>query len=152
MVIRDARLGDCEAIADFNIAMAFETERLTLERTRVIEGVRAVLSDRTKGRYIVAEIDNCVVGQLMVTYEWSDWRNGMFWWIQSVYVDNTFRGRKIFSALYAHAKREAVSDGSCGLRLYVDEHNKVAQRTYEKLGMTLTPYEMMEDDFVIKRG
>ncbi|HLP16723.1 MAG TPA: GNAT family N-acetyltransferase [Bacteroidota bacterium] len=152
MVIRDARPGDCEAIADFNIAMAFETEHLALDRARVTEGVRAVLSDATKGRYIVAEIDGCVAGQLMVTYEWSDWRNGMFWWIQSVYVDNAYRGRKIFSALYAHAKREAIAQGSCGLRLYVEEENKVAQRTYSKLGMTLTPYEMMEDDFVIKRG
>ncbi len=151
MVIRPATLDDLTTIADFNITMAFETEHLVLERTRVLEGVRAVLSDPSKGRYIVAEIDGVIAGQLMVTYEWSDWRNGMFWWVQSVYVEKTFRGQKVFSNLYENMKEEALASGSCGIRLYVEEENRVAQKTYGKLGMVLTPYEMMEEDFVLKR-
>jgi ribosomal protein S18 acetylase RimI-like enzyme len=151
MLIRNAEARDLETIVDFNIAMAMETEHLALDRERTTEGVRAVLNDAAKGRYIVAEIDGRVAGQLMLTYEWSDWRNGMFWWIQSVYVGAEYRGQKIFSSLYAQAKKEALECGSCGLRLYVEEENKVAQQTYRKLGMTLTAYEMMEEDFVIKR-
>jgi GNAT superfamily N-acetyltransferase len=151
MVIRNAKKSDFETIADFNITMAFETEHLVLERARVLQGVKAVLDDATKGRYIVAEIDGHVAGQLMVTYEWSDWRNGMFWWIQSVYVDKPYRGRKLFKLLYEHIKREALESHACGLRLYVEEENHVAQRTYAKLGLCLTPYEMMEEDFVLKR-
>lgn len=152
MIIRDAREGDRETIADFNITMAFETEHLVLDRARVLEGVGAVLNDASKGRYIVAEIDGRVAGQLMVTYEWSDWRNGMFWWIQSVYVDTPYRGQKVFSSLYEFIKQEAIEQNSCGLRLYVEEDNFAAQRTYQKLGMTITQYEMMEEDFVLKRG
>jgi GNAT superfamily N-acetyltransferase len=152
MPIRNAEECDLHTIAEYNIAMALETERLVLEPDRVVEGVRAVLMDASKGRYIVAEIDGRVAGQLMITYEWSDWRNGMFWWIQSVYVDLPFRGQKLFTSLYEYAKREAVECGSCGLRLYVEEENTVAQQTYAKLGMTMTPYEMMEEDFVIKRA
>lgn len=151
MIIRDAELRDLETIVDYNLAMAMETEHLTLDRERVREGVRAVLTDSTKGRYIVAEEAGAVVGQLMITYEWSDWRNGMFWWIQSVYVKKDARGRKIFSQLYEQAKKEALESAACGLRLYVEEENKVAQQTYHRLGMTLTPYEMMEEDFVLKR-
>ncbi len=151
MIIRPAALDDLTTIVEFNILMAFETEHLVLERGRVIEGVRAVLADPSKGRYIVAEIDGTVVGQLMVTYEWSDWRNGMFWWIQSVYVDHAYRGRKIFTRLYEQIKQEALSGGSCGIRLYVEEENRTAQQTYSKLGMVPTLYEMMEDDFVLNR-
>ncbi|MGE5316253.1 MAG: N-acetyltransferase family protein [Acidobacteriota bacterium] len=152
MLIRNAEPRDLATIAEFNIAMAFETEHLVLDRARVTEGVRAVLEDKTKGRYIVAEDNGSVVGQLMVTYEWSDWRNGMFWWVQSVYVEKSCRGRKVFSSLYEHMKEEALAEGACGIRLYVEEANLVAQQTYRKLGMQLTPYEMMEEDFVLKRG
>jgi GNAT superfamily N-acetyltransferase len=151
MVIRPAVIGDLTTIAEFNILMAFETEHLVLDRARVLDGVRAVLTDPSKGRYIVAESGGTVIGQLMVTYEWSDWRNGMFWWIQSVYVEAAFRGKKIFSQLYEYIKVEAVANKSCGIRLYVEEANATAQQTYKKLGMVLTPYEMMEDDFVLKR-
>jgi len=151
MVIRPATMDDLTTIVDFNITMAFETEHLVLERARVVDGVTAVLSDPSKGRYIVAEIDGVVAGQLMVTYEWSDWRNGMFWWVQSVYVEKTFRGQKVFSRLYEHMKAEALAGGSCGIRLYVEEENRVAQKTYSRLGMVMTQYEMMEEDFVLKR-
>ena len=152
MIIRQATADDLATIVDFNITMAFETEHLVLDRPRVTEGVRAVLADAAKGRYIVAEADGVVVGQLMVTYEWSDWRNGMFWWVQSVYVEKQARGQKVFSQLYEHMKQDARKNGSCGIRLYVDEENKVAQRTYANLGMVLTPYELMEEDFVLKRA
>jgi GNAT superfamily N-acetyltransferase len=151
MIIRPATIDDQTTIVDFNITMAFETEHLVLERSRVVDGVRAVLSDPSKGRYIVADEDGAVVGQLMVTYEWSDWRNGMFWWIQSVYVGKKYRGQKVFTQLYDYIKREAVANRSCGIRLYVEEDNRTAQQTYKKMGMTLTMYEMMEDDFVLKR-
>ncbi len=151
MNIRPATPDDLTTIVDFNILMAFETEHLALERGRVIDGVGAVLADPSKGRYIVAEIGDAVVGQLMVTYEWSDWRNGMFWWIQSVYVEQGFRGKKIFTQLYEHIKQEALAAGSCGIRLYVEGENRTAQRTYSKMGMVPTPYDVMEEDFVLKR-
>lgn len=151
LMIRPATIADLTTITEFNILMAFETEQLVLDRSRVVDGVRAVLTDPSKGRYIVAVHNGTVVGQLMVTYEWSDWRNGMFWWIQSVYVEAAFRGKKIFSQLYEHIKHDAQENNSCGIRLYVEEENTTAQQTYKKLGMVLTPYEMMEDDFVLKR-
>jgi ribosomal protein S18 acetylase RimI-like enzyme len=152
MIIRPATIDDLDIIVEFNIAMAFETEHLVLDRARVVDGVRAVLTDPVKGRYVVAEEGGIVIGQLMVTYEWSDWRNGMFWWIQSVYVDKRCRGQKVFSQLYTYMKTEALAHGSCGMRLYVEEQNVHAQQTYKKLGMTLTMYEMMEEDFVLKRA
>ena len=151
MKIRKARLTDVVAIADFNTRLAWETERLRLDNQVIQAGVRAVLKDAAKGTYFVAEIDGAVVGQLLITYEWSDWRNGNFWWIQSVYVAAEHRQSGVFRALFAHIHRLAQSRRDvCGLRLYVEKNNRRAQRTYAKLGMTKTHYEVFETDFRLK--
>src|SRR5258708_24897432 len=116
-LIRLAKLEDLDAIVAGNIALAEESENVQLDRETVRAGVRALLDERAPGRYWVAEADGAVVGQLLITFEWSDWRNRMVWWIQSVYVAPAARRRGIFRALYEHAKREAQAQGSGGLRL-----------------------------------
>lgn len=152
VIIRPATEEDAPAIAEFNRAMALETENLELDRERVLRGVRALLADSAKGFYIVAETAGRVVGQTMVTYEWSDWRNGTFWWIQSVYVAPEHRGSGIFRLLYQHLRELGEADSEvCGLRLYVEHENERAQRIYAGLGMSPTHYRMMEVDFVIRR-
>ena len=153
--IHEANLADATIIADFNVRMALETEHRQLDIERVRQGVKALLSDPAKGAYYVAEVEAdgklTIVGQLLITYEWSDWRNGNFWWIQSVYIVEKFRGRGIFRALFNHvdALAKARSD-VCGLRLYVDADNVSARKTYERLGMKRTNYELFETDFVLK--
>ena len=150
--LRFAAIADAEVIAGYNAAMALETEHITLDGERLLQGVRAVLGDATKGFYIVAESDGQVVGQMMITFEWSDWRNANFWWIQSVYVHRDFRQQGVFRSLYRFAMERAEQDpGVCGLRLYVEAQNHNAQRTYERLGMKRTPYRMYEVDFVLGR-
>jgi GNAT superfamily N-acetyltransferase len=152
ITIRRATLKDASIIADFNYAMAKETEGLVLERKRLLRGVRALLNDKSKGFYIVAVIDGSVAGQLMITYEWSDWRCATFWWIQSVYVAPEFRGGGVFAQLFRHIEKEAKKNTSvCGLRLYVEHGNTRAQQTYEHLGMKRAEYQMYEIDFVIDR-
>jgi ribosomal protein S18 acetylase RimI-like enzyme len=146
--IRDATIDDCEIIAGFNSAMARETEGRPLPAETVRRGVAAVLEDRAKGRYWVAETGGEIVGQLMVTYEWSDWRNGMLWWIQSVYVDGAFRRQGVFTALYRHVESLALAEpGVGGIRLYVEHANQRAQQTYEALGMVKPNYLVMESIF-----
>jgi ribosomal protein S18 acetylase RimI-like enzyme len=145
ITIRDARPADGDLIADFNGRMAVETEDKTLDPETTKAGVAGLLADAARGRYWLAEIDGEVAGQLMVTYEWSDWRNGTIWWIQSVYVRQRFRRAGVFSALYNHVKSMAQEDqGVCGIRLYVEKDNENAQATYQKLGMTETDYRVME--------
>ena len=152
MTIRSAQPQDSATIAEFNAAMALETEHLVLETDRVLAGVEAVLSDPSKGFYLVAESGGGVVGQLMVTFEWSDWRNGVFWWIQSVYVQPDSRGQGVYKALYADTQSRAAEAGNvCGIRLYVEHENRRAQQTYERLGMNNTAYYLYEVDFVISR-
>jgi GNAT superfamily N-acetyltransferase len=153
--IREAKLADTAIIADFNARMALETEQRRLDIHRVRNGVHALLSDPTKGAYFIAEAEAdgaiTIVGQLLITYEWSDWRNGTFWWIQSVYVEERFRGQGIFRALFNHVDQLAKSRNDvCGLRLYVDAHSHSARKTYERLGMKRTNYELFETDFVLK--
>ncbi len=151
LVIRTGSLNDLDTIAEFNLRMARETEARELDLSVLRSGVAAVLADRTKGRYYVAEAGGEIVGQLLITYEWSDWRNGMFWWIQSVYVPEAWRGKKVFGSLYAHVRRLAqVDNGVCGIRLYVEHENVRAQRTYEHLGMTETAYRLFEVDFTAR--
>ncbi len=146
--IRDASPADTEVIARFNSAMASETEGRPLDATTIRGGVIAVLENRSRGRYWVAETDGQIIGQLMVTYEWSDWRNGMFWWIQSVYVDPAHRRRGVFSALYRHVESLASSAPDvCGLRLYVERDNRRAQKAYQALGMVNPNYLVMEAMF-----
>lgn len=143
--IRDARPGDARAIAAFNTLMAEETEGKTLDPVLIGQGVRGLLEDDTRGRYWVAEAGGAIVGQLMVTYEWSDWRNGNIWWIQSVYVPREWRRKGVFKALYRHVESlAAAAPGVIGLRLYVEENNARAQQTYEALGMTRPSYLVME--------
>jgi GNAT superfamily N-acetyltransferase len=148
LTVREARSTDAAVIADFNAALALETEHKTLDRTRLEPGVRALLSDPWKGRYFVAELDGRVVGQTMVTYEWSDWRDGMFWWIQSVFVEPAHRKHGVFRAIYKHIEAAARNDATaCGLRLYVEDNNLRAKQTYHALGMTRGGYEVLEVDF-----
>jgi GNAT superfamily N-acetyltransferase len=150
LTIRVATKADATRITEFNALIAKETENLDLDFRRLHEGVLAVLNDPAKGTYYVAEADGAVVGQLMTTYEWSDWRNGVFWWIQSVYVQNEFREKGVFRALFEHIRTMAKQRPDvCGLRLYMDTHNARARQTYERLGMKKTAYEMFEIDFVL---
>jgi len=151
IVIREARPGDLETIVRFNAAMALETEHKTLDPDVVTSGVRRALADPGKGRYFLAEVDGRVVGQLMFTLEWSDWRDGWLWWIQSVYVDADWRGRGVFSRLYRHlADSAARTEDVRGLRLYVESDNARAQQVYRALGMHPAGYQVME--MMLSRG
>jgi len=148
--IRAACATDAPIIARFNRAMALETEERRLTPQRVARGVKALLADPAKGTYYVAESGGEVVGQLLITYEWSDWRNGNFWWIQSVFVAPAWRGRGVFKALHAHVERLARKRKDvCGVRLYVDAHNTKAKEVYARLGLKATHYELWETDFVL---
>lgn len=148
ITLREATPDDTETIAGFNSAMARETEDKVLDTERLNAGVAALLEDERKGRYWVAESDGRVIGQIMVTYEWSDWRNATIWWIQSVYVHPEHRRRGVFSALYRHVEDIARrSDSACGLRLYVETGNRRAQETYTSLGMSKDSYLVMESMF-----
>lgn len=143
--IRDATSADQPVIANFNSQLAAETEGRILNEELIGHGVAALLADRTKGRYWLAVIDGQIAGQMMVTYEWSDWRNGMLWWIQSVYVPAQFRRRGVFSAMYEHVASLVRADkDACGIRLYVEKSNLHAQDTYRNLGMIKPGYEVME--------
>ena len=146
--IRNAAITDAAIIASNNSCMAEETEGRTLEPDIIGPGVEALLADPGKGRYWVAESAGQIVGQLMVTYEWSDWRNGMLWWIQSVYIAPDFRRQGVFSALYHHVESLAATEPDvCGLRLYVEDNNHRAQQAYEALGMVKPSYVVMESMF-----
>ncbi len=146
--VRRAVAADAGFIVESNVAMALETEGLTLDEGLVRPGVAAVLSDGSLGFYLVAEINGRPAGQLMITYEWSDWRNGLFWWIQSVYVRPEYRRRGVYRALHRHAAEAAqVAGGVCGLRLYVEQDNATAQQVYASLDMRRTRYQMYEVEF-----
>ena len=134
-------------IADFNQRLAAETEDLRLEPDRIEPGVAAVLKDPAKGIYYVAEMAGEIVGQVMITYEWSDWRNGMMWWLQSVYVLPQSRQQGVFRLLFQHV--ESLARGRtdvCALRLYMHADNTRARQSYERLGMKHTKYEVFELD------
>jgi GNAT superfamily N-acetyltransferase len=148
LTIRNAAPDDLDFIVRGNTEMARETEGIALDPGLVRPGVGAVLQDASLGRYFIAEADGLPVGQLMLTYEWSDWRNGVFWWIQSVFVEQPHRRAGVFSTLFRHVHELAASDeGVCGLRLYVDRANERARRTYAHLGLHLTRYDVMETVF-----
>ncbi|HEX2973932.1 MAG TPA: GNAT family N-acetyltransferase [Tepidisphaeraceae bacterium] len=144
LLIRMARLEDAAALVDFNARMALETEKLTLDRATLQAGVRTALTDPAKGRYFVAEVDRRVIGQLLITHEWSDWRNADLWWIQSVYVHPDYRRRGVFRSLYRYVEDLARRSGVALLRLYVYESNDIGQATYRGLGMRLSHYRVME--------
>jgi len=145
--IRRATASDAQNVAEFNVAMALESEGRSLDLNVIFSGVRAVIEDDRHGFYLLAEFNDEVVGQLLVTYEWSDWRNGQFWWIQSVYVKPEMRGRGVYRSLHGFIEEAARKSGACGLRLYVEKENFSAQKTYAKLGMTETSYRMYEIEF-----
>jgi len=150
VTIRQATIADAAVIARFNASIAIETEQITLDHERLRKGVEALLQDSSKGIYFLAELNNVIVGQTMITYEWSDWRNGTFWWIQSVYVTQEGRGKGVFKSLYEYILSLARSRTDvCGLRLYVEENNTRARQTYERLGMKESHYRMYELDFVL---
>lgn len=148
--IRDGGPDDLEVIVRFNAALAAETENRRLDPETLRRGVARILEEPARGRYFLAERDGHVIGQTLVTYEWSDWRNGDFWWIQSVYVSPDYRGAGAFTALYRHIERLAANDAAvCGLRLYVEKRNVQAARTYLRLGMKPAHYDMLEVDFTL---
>jgi ribosomal protein S18 acetylase RimI-like enzyme len=144
LIIRRATPADLPTVVRFNAALAWESEGKQLDLPTLEIGVRAVLSDSNKGFYTVAEVDGKIVGQILITYEWSDWRNGWYWWIQSVYVEQDYRRQGVFRALYSELHDLAMLDQSViGLRLYVEHDNTRAQATYRSLGMTDEPYHLM---------
>jgi len=146
--IRAAVAADQAVVTDFNRQLAQESEGLVLDEETVNAGVAAILEDASRGCYFLAEIEGQVVGQIGLTYEWSDWRNGSFWWIQSVFILPEFRRNGVFRALYHHVEAMALEDPGCtGLRLYVEPENEKAIQTYHALGLSDAPYRMLELDF-----
>ncbi len=145
MNIRMAELKDAAPLIEFNQAMALETEGRRLDAQILKGGVEAVFQDEKKGFYVVAESSEKIVGGLMITFEWSDWRGEWFWWIQSVYILPELRGQGVYRKLYDFVKEKARAQGDvCGFRLYVERENARARRVYEKLGMEASHYLMYE--------
>ncbi|WP_297091892.1 GNAT family N-acetyltransferase [uncultured Draconibacterium sp.] len=145
MKVRKAKEQDHKTIVDFQLTMARETEGIELHQPTVEEGVYAVFSNPSKGCYYVAETDEQVVGSLLTTFEWSDWRNGTVLWIQSVYVRPEFRRKGIYRRMYSFLKQKVMDDQSLkGIRLYADKSNQAAHKTYETLGMNQDHYITFE--------
>lgn len=156
LIIRPARTEDVDALVRFSAAMALETEGRRLDETRLRRGTQAVLDSPARGFYTVAELTDrsprLVVGQLLVTFEWSDWRNAAFWWIQSVYVDAAWRRRGVYRTMHESILEQARRrDDVCGVRLYVERENDVARTVYEKVGLGASSYHVFEEDFVLER-
>jgi GNAT superfamily N-acetyltransferase len=145
--VRPATLADLDAIVTGNMKLAEESENVRLDAATLREGVRALLEGRAPGQYWMADLDGQVAGQLLITHEWSDWRNCMVWWVQSVYVAPAMRRRNVLKALYRHVRGEAQAAGIGGLRLYVDNTNTRAQAAYAALGMNGDHYRVFEDMF-----
>jgi len=147
--IRRGLLADADLLTHFNHAMARESEDKPLDLARLKAGITALLNHPADGYYLIAECDRGeAAGALMLTFEWSDWRNGRFWWIQSVYVRPEFRRTGVYRALHAHVRDAAHADPTaCGLRLYVERENTGAQATYRAMGMVETHYRLYEEEF-----
>lgn len=153
--VRLAMLEDATMIASFSAAMALETEGRNLDRDRLYDGTIALLKYPDRGFFMVAELEQAdnrrLLGQLMVTYEWSDWRNGAFWWIQSVYVDPAWRRKGVYRRLHDTVVAIGKADKRmCGIRLYVARDNRVAQTVYRRVGLAPSMYDVYEDDFVLR--
>lgn len=143
--VRTASINDLDQLVAFQLAMAYETEGIELDKSTVNKGVEAVLNDISKGQYYVATIDGTVVSSLLTTYEWSDWRNGTVLWIQSVFVKPQFRRKGIYRKMYAHIKQSVEQNPNLkGIRLYADKTNIAAQKTYQNLGMSPDHYVTFE--------
>ncbi len=145
IIIREADSEDTARIVLFNQAMARETEGRELDRKVLTKGVEALLKDPARGRYFVAVKGDEVVGQVMITTEWSDWRNGLVWWLQSVYVSKLHRREGVYRLLHDHVRETALSEKVLGIRLYVERDNLAAQETYRALGMLASQYLMYEE-------
>ena len=144
--IRVADNNDAVSLVKFNQLMAWETEQKKLDGDILLKGVSALIADENKGFYLVAEQNSQVVGSLMVTTEWSDWRNGVFWWVQSVYILPDSRRQGIYAQLYTQVKALGeLQKNVCGFRLYVEKENIIAQKTYASLGMEESHYLMYEE-------
>ena len=159
VTVRQARLEDLDVLVRFSAAMAQESEGRRLDLGRLRAGTARVFNDPQRGRYLVAEVlgtpaeRETIVGQLLITYEWSDWRNAMFWWIQSVYVDPAWRRRGVYRRMHETVVQEAhASTDVCGIRLYVERENKIAQATYAHVGLKRSAYEVYEEDFVFTKS
>ena len=148
--VRLAGAEHVNVLVDFNVAMALETEKKELDPVLVRSGVNAVLTGKDMGFYVVAEYTGRTVGGLLVTYEWSDWRNAYFWWIQSVYVAPTYRKLGVYRSMHRYVTLEARRGGACGLRLYVDKDNEVAQQVYSSMRMQQANYDMFEIEFDLR--
>lgn len=158
-IVRPALQEDLDTLVRFSAAMARETEGRRLEEARLRQGTQAVLDSPARGFYIVAELADRslrrVVGQMLVTFEWSDWRNAVFWWIQSVYVDPAWRRRGVYRTMHrAIVKRAKSREDVCGVRLYVEGENRTAKAVYARVGLETSSYRVFEHDFVLgrKRG
>jgi GNAT superfamily N-acetyltransferase len=156
LIIRAANLDDVESIITFSAAMALETENRQLNVARLREGTLSLLNTPSYGFFMVAELrdgeQRRLIGQLMITYEWSDWRNGVFWWIQSVYVDPAWRRRGVFRRIHEAVVSQAKADVKvCGLRLYVEQYNHTAEAVYQRVGLKRSVYKVYEEDFVLSR-
>ena len=148
IIIRNANHKDTATIVIFNSAMAMETEHKLLDFNTVHEGVKELLNNSEHGFYLIAESDGIPIGQLMITKEWSDWRNGEFWWIQSVYVHANYRKNNIYRKLYNEAiKLAKESDKVCGIRLNVDKDNTISEKVYSKLRMKESNYKFFKKDW-----
>jgi len=144
ITVRKAKTGDAASIINFQQKMAWETEQIALDQETITGGVEAVFSNEALGQYWVAEEEDKVVASLLITYEWSDWRNANVWWFQSVYVLPDYRRAGIFRSMYSAVRSEAEKAGAAGLRLYVEINNRNARKTYESLGMKSDHYTMYE--------
>lgn len=140
MKIRTAKREDAEAITAQNISLAEESENIILKPETVLAGVKALLSDKKKGFYLVAEENDTIVGQLMITVEWGDWRNKSIWWVQSVYVQKEWRKKGVFTKLLDYIRQKARKQGVAFLRLYAHKNNRSALHVYEKVGWRREPY------------
>ena len=150
MEIRYANFDDAEKITKNNVLLAIESEKLTIEYKTVSAGVKALLSDQTKGFYLVAKEDNIIIGQMMITFEWSDWHNKNVWWLQSVYIDKSWRRKGVFTQLFEAIKKTARKNNVDVLRLYVYNSNSKAKETYMVSGMQEKAYSIYQIELLLK--
>jgi GNAT superfamily N-acetyltransferase len=156
LIVRQASRADVESIVAFSAAMALETEGRKLDEARLREGTLSLLDSPAHGFFMVAETPRPdppqLVGQLMITFEWSDWRNAVFWWVQSVYVAPSWRRQVVFRLMHDEIVAQAKADPKvCGIRLYVEQDNRTAQTVYRRVGLALSTYRIYEQDFVLAR-
>ncbi|PZC50249.1 MAG: N-acetyltransferase, GNAT superfamily (includes histone acetyltransferase HPA2) [Chloroflexi bacterium] len=150
ITVREATREDTESIVRFQQGMAVETEGKVLDEALLRDGITEIFDSTQKGFYLVAEVNNVVVGSLLITYEWSDWRNATFWWIQSVFVDANWRRKGVYRSMHDYVVNVAKSRKDiCGIRLYVERTNTIAQQTYKDLGMSHSHYDLYETDIVL---